>query len=149
MAHTHVRLLYHIVFSTKARRPLLEPPLRDAMHQYLGGIIRALEGHPLIIGGVADHVHLLIQLPARLALADAVRVLKANSSKWARAECGASDFGWQEGYAGFSVSPSGIAKVVKYISTQEEHHRQLDLREELTVLLRCHNIEFDERFLVE
>src|SRR5260221_11414493 len=107
MPSTYTNLLYHIIFSTKERRPFINSIFRERLHPYLGGIIRDLKGEPIEIGGVADHVHILAKLPANLALSDALRLIKANSSKWAGEHQDlVRTFAWQTGYAAFTVSKS-------------------------------------------
>src|SRR5437762_1839963 len=118
---SYTSLLTHIVFSTKERRAFLtDRAIRNDVHAYLGGIIRNLRGTAFAVGGIADHVHLLIRLPAALPVADAVRVIKTNSTAWIhekRPEL--AHFSWQTKYSAFSVSPSAITRVVHYINSQE------------------------------
>lgn len=119
MAHTFARLLVHIVFSTKDRRPWIQVPLRSRTHAYLGGIVTQVGGRAVVVGGVADHVHLLVDQPPRLPISDLVRDTKANSSAWMRMEFpGLSAFAWQTGYGAFSVSSSNAGRVERYIATQ-------------------------------
>lgn len=149
MSHTYSLLLYHIVFSTKERRPTITPSLEPDLHAYLGGIVREIGGRPLAVGGVADHVHLLVQLPPRIAPADAARVVKTNSSKWVHEERLEPGFRWQDGYAAFSVSESGRDRLTRYITFrgQAEHHRKQTFQEELIELLERHGIKYDPRYL--
>jgi putative transposase len=147
MSSTHLSLHYHIVFGTKNHEPTIQPEWRGALHAYLGGIIRTANGFPESIGGVADHVHLLIGLRATHCLADVLRDLKAVSSGWIHDEIGAPRFGWQEGYGAFTVSPSQRETVRRYIEQQPEHHRTRTFREEYLELLRRSGVEFDERYL--
>jgi REP element-mobilizing transposase RayT len=148
MPSTYTNLLYHIIFSTKERRPFINSDFRDRLHPYLGGIIRDLKGEPIEIGGVADHVHILAKLPATLALSDALRLIKANSSKWAgEQEDLVRTFAWQTGYAAFTVSKSQVVVVRKYIRNQEQHHRRKSFKQELVSLLDKHEIEYDRRYL--
>lgn len=146
MSHTYSLLLYHIVFSTKERRPTITPALEADLHAYLGGIVREIGGRPLAVGGVADHVHLLAQLPPRIAPADAARVIKTNSSKWVHEQKNDPRFQWQDGYAAFSVSESGRDRVIRYIQGQADHHRKQTFQEELIELLERHKIEYDPRY---
>lgn len=146
MPHTFTNLLAHIVFSTKERLPLINTELRPHLHAYMGGIIRELNGTALIINGMADHTHLLVALPPTISMADAMRVLKSNSSRWVH-ETRGNKFGWQGGYGAFSVSESNVEPVSRYIAHQEEHHRKMTFQEELLTLLKRHKIEFDERFI--
>lgn len=120
---TYHSLHYHWVCSTKHRRPLIRAGWRQRFHEYLGGTVRGLEGVPLNVGGVDDHVHLLLGLKPTHRLADFSRELKKASSVWA-AENGDSEFAWQEGYAAFTVSRSMIKTVSDYIAHHEEHHRK-------------------------
>jgi putative transposase len=146
MGSTFHSLHYHLVFSTKERRPWIAPEWRPLLHQYLGGTVRGLEGLPLEIGGIEDHVHLLIGLKPTNTIADFVRELKKTSSVWAAREH-ASSFAWQEGYSIFTVSRSQINVVREYIRNQEAHHQKQDFREELITLLKKHGIEFDPQYL--
>lgn len=126
--------------------PLIGPGLRSDLHAYMGGIIRELGGHALTINGTADHVHLLIAMPPAIAVADAARVIKANSSKWVR-EKHVHNFGWQTGYGAFSVSQSMVSEVTKYITRQESHHQKVTFQEELVAFLKKHNVAYDERYI--
>ena len=148
MPHTFTSLLAHIIFSTKERAPLIDAELRPQLHAYLGGIIRELNGTPLVINGVADHVHLLVALPPTISTSDAMRVLKTNSSRWIH-ETRRKPFGWQTGYGAFSVSKSNVIAVSQYIARQEEHHRKVSFKEEFLSFLKRHGLEFDERYIWE
>ena len=147
MASTYLSLHYHIVFSTKGRVPSIIPEWRSRLHQYLGGEVKGLGGVPQAIGGVADHVHLLVGLKATHCLADFMRELKKQASAWVHTVIGAQGFAWQEGYAAFTVSPNSRAQVRGYIEHQEDHHRQKTFREELMELLDRAGVEYDERYL--
>jgi putative transposase len=148
MSHTHTFLATHIVFSTKDRLPMITPDLKPKLWAYMNGIIGNIGGKALAINGIADHAHLLVLLPPTLATAEALRALKANSSKWVHEnQREQSKFAWQSGYAAFSVSKSGIKDVVRYVENQEEHHRKFSYQEELLALLHKHDIEFDERYI--
>ncbi len=150
MAHTFTNLLTHIIFSTKERCPFIDTELKAPLLAYMSGIVRELRGTTLTINGTADHVHFLLRLPPTLSLADAMRVIKTNSSRWVHAHWpSCSTFGWQTGYGAFSVSQSAVGEVVRYIAGQEEHHRQVSFQEELITYLKKHGIEYDERYLWE
>ncbi len=150
MAHTFHSLVYHVVFSTRDREPYLAGKVRPRVHAYLGGLVSRLEGRVMRVGGVADHVHLLVGLPARMAVADLVRDVKANSTCWIQAEIeGLRGFGWQTGYGAFSVSQSVAAWVERYIANQEEHHRRIGFRDEFVSLLKRHNLRWDNPYLWE
>jgi len=146
MPHTFTNLLAHIIFSTKERSPLIDAELRPNLHAYLGGIVRELNGTPLIINGTDDHVHLLVSLPPTISISDALRVLKTNSSKWVH-DTRRKAFGWQAGYGAFSVSQSNVHSVTQYIASQEEHHRKVLFKEEFVSFLKKHGVEYDERFI--
>ena len=149
MAHTFANLLTHLIFSTKDRLPSIRPEIRDDLWAYLGGIVRELGGTAVVIGGTADHVHLLVGLPGTVALADALRVVKTNSSRWVRRERHSRDFAWQVGYGAFSVSQSNAAAVSKYTQGQAEHHRRVSFQEEFISFLRKHQIDYDPRYIWE
>ena len=147
MPSTHTCLLYHLVFATKNREPIIHEPWRSRLHEYLGGTARGLGGTPQGIGGVADHVHLLVGLKPTHRLSDFMRDLKKTSSIWVAETIPQPSFQWQEGYAAFTVSASVRPTVQNYIARQEDHHRHKTFREELIELLRKSGIEYDERYL--
>ncbi len=147
MPSTHVSLYYHIVFSTKARRPYINESWEGRLHRYLGGVLRGLDGVAIEIGGVSDHVHLLASLGACHRLADVLRDLKSDSSKWVHQVIGNPLFGWQDGYGAFSIGASQVEPTRQYIRGQREHHRKKTFQEEYRDLLIASGIEFDERFL--
>lgn len=149
MATTFSNLVYHIVFSTKNRLPLIGKSERDPLYQYIGGIVRTERGALLEIGGMPDHVHLLVRFKPDYPVPAAVRTIKANSSRWWNARHGHDGrFEWQAGYGVFSVSESQVPRVRRYIQTQEEHHARVSFRDELVELLNRHRIAFDERYLL-
>jgi putative transposase len=148
--HSFNSCLMHCVFSTKGRRPLLNTAIRERLWPYLGGIARANDMKALAIGGVADHAHLLLSLPATLSVSKAMQLMKGNSSKWLREtfpELRQCDFAWQEGFGAFSIGVTGITDTVRYIQTQEEHHRQRSFAEELEMFLKKHGVEYREGVL--
>jgi len=116
-------------------------------HAYLGGVIRNVEGIPEAVGGMADHVHLLIGLRATSRVADVVRDAKAVSSRWVHEEIHEPGFGWQEGYGAFTVSASQRESVREYIARQDEHHRTRTFQDEYLELLQRSGVEYDERYL--
>lgn len=148
MSHTFTDLLTHAVFSTSDRVPFLADAIRNDVHAYIGGILRELRAVPIAIGGTSDHVHLLARLPAELSVADCLRVVKTNSSRWLKEKWPERRrFGWQRGYGAFSVSESRRGAVVRYIQVQERHHRRISFQEEFLALLRNHGVAFDEKYL--
>jgi REP-associated tyrosine transposase len=147
MPSTHLSLHYHLIFSTKNRIRLIAKDWRDNLHAYLGGIVKGINGVPLAIGGVADHVHLLVGLRATYRLDYVLRDIKAESSGWVHATIGLKKFEWQSGYLGLTVSPSQIEAVKNYIFNQEQHHRRKTFKEEYLELLKLSGIEYDEKYL--
>jgi REP element-mobilizing transposase RayT len=135
-----------VIFSTKSRFPFIVEAWRSRLHEYLGGCIRTFGGVPLQVGGVADHVHLLVALKAVHAPADLVREIKKASTSWVR-ESLAAKFQWQEGYGAFTVSPRDADSVSAYIADQEEHHRKRSFQEEYIRFLVEQGIEYDERYM--
>lgn len=150
MPSTLTSLLYHVVFSTKLRQPLIEPRWRDDLYAVIGGIVRAEGGVLLAAGGTADHVHLLLSLSPTCCLSDAMRAVKSRSSRWARLRRQAAGrFQWQGGYGAFTVSKSHLSPVRDYIQRQDQHHRRVSFQEELIRLLERQGIEYDARYLWE
>jgi len=147
MPSTHTSLHYHLIFATQNREPCLSATWRGQLHDYLGGTVRGLGAHPEGVGGVADHVHLLVSFKPTHCLADFMRELKKNSSQWVSQTFRMPHFHWQEGYAAFTVSASAREAVRAYIAGQEEHHRKKTFREELIEFLRKSGVEYDERYL--
>ncbi len=149
MPQSLAQVYLHLVFSTKDRRPFLQRrPLREELHRYLGGTCRALDSPSLIVGGVADHVHLLCRLSRTHSLAELLHGLKRESSKWLKErEPELADFHWQAGYGAFSISPAHVEPVRAYIANQEEHHRTVSFQDELRRLLKKYGVEYDERYL--
>ena len=143
MSHTYTQNTVHLVFSTKDRRNLIPKEFKSRLCSYFAGICKQDGIFVHAIDGMEDHVHLLIQIPATLALAKSVNTLKSNSSKWANDE--GSPLAWQKGYAAFSVSASNIPAVVRYIRNQESHHRKMNFETEFLALLKKHNVEFDPK----
>jgi REP element-mobilizing transposase RayT len=148
MPHTFTNILVHVVFSAKDRAPMLDAELKPRVLGYIGGIVRELGGTSLAANGPADHVHLFVALPATPSLADCVRTVKTNSSRWVHEQWPERKaFGWQTGYAAFSVSQSNVEDVKAYIARQEEHHKRVSFQEEFLAFLRRHGLEYDERYV--
>ena len=145
---SYISSYFHCVFSTKERRPLITPELRERLWPFLGGIARQNKMKAIEIGGVADHVHILISLPSTMAISKAMQLIKGGSSKWVHETFpDQRQFGWQDEYGAFSVSVSQLDKIIAYIQGQEAHHRQVTFQEEFRVLLEKHRVEYDERYL--
>jgi putative transposase len=144
MSSTYLNLNVHIIFATKGRAPTIADDWRQDLHAYIGGTLKTLGARPQIVGGVADHVHLLVGLKSTHSVADLAREVKKVSSVWAADRYAA--FSWQAGYAAFSIGAERISNVTTYIANQERHHRKLSSADELRQLLAEEGIEYDERF---
>jgi putative transposase len=147
MPATYCSLHYHATFSTKDRHPLITKDWRDNLHAYLGGIVKSLDGVPLAVGGIEDHVHLLVGLRATHTVAGVMREVKGGSSEWAHVTAGKKSFGWQPGYFGVTVSPSHVEKVKRYILNQAEHHRGKTFEQEYIEMLKLAGVAYDERYV--
>lgn len=148
MPSTWSQLIYHVVFSTKHRDPWIDDPLAERLYPFMGGIIRDIGGSLWSIGGMPDHVHLLVRWKTDQAVANLARDVKFRSSKWVHETFPALPrFAWQTGYGIFSVSKSQSDVVKRYIERQKEHHARRNFREELIALLRAHGVDFDEQYL--
>src|SRR6266404_6317662 len=146
--HSFTSCLIHCVWSTKNREPCLDSVLQERLWQYLGGIAKENKMKALTIGGVGDHVHILVSLPSTLSVAKGVQLLKGNSSKWIHETFPRMrSFEWQEGYGAFSIGVSAIDATKAYIRNQAEHHRRRTFREEFERILRKHGFDFDESML--
>jgi putative transposase len=147
---SYVSSYFHCIFSTKNRRPQITPQLQERIWPYLGGIARENKVKAIEIGGVADHIHMLLSLPSTLTIAKAMQLIKGGSSKWVHDTFPEQQlFGWQTKYGAFSVSVSQLDGVIRYIQTQPEHHRKRTFKEEFVALLNKHRIPYDPRYLWE
>ncbi|MCI0487154.1 MAG: IS200/IS605 family transposase [Blastocatellia bacterium] len=148
MPHSFTSQLMHCVFSTKERRPLIDPELQQRLWPYMGGIARENKMKALSVGGTEDHVHLLVSLPSTLSIAKAMQLIKGGSSKWVHDTFPRHRaFAWQEGYGAFSIGISDVKRTIAYIENQAEHHRRIDFKEEFLMFLKKHGIEYDERYI--
>jgi putative transposase len=148
MAHTYHQHLFHLVWSTKERRSLIPSSHKRRLWEYLAGAFQTAECAPIQIGGMSDHIHVLLGVPPKHAVSEIIRDIKLCSSKWIRAtlsDC--QDFAWQEGFGSFTVSVSQKEVVARYILNQEEHHKKQTFKEEFLELLRAHSVEYDEAYL--
>ena len=148
MSQSLSRILVHLVFSTKNRRFSLTPALQTELHYYLAGTLDNIDCTSLQVGGVEDHVHLLLGLSRTRTIAEIVETLKTSSSKWLKTKSPAlADFHWQSGYGAFSVSQSGADAAVAYIQNQAKHHLKMTFQDEYRRLLERYQIAFDERYV--
>jgi putative transposase len=147
---TFTNLLFHVVYSTKYRKPMIEKSWQDELYGYIGGVIRENKGTLLCMGGVNDHVHLLAKLSPTIAISDMLRLIKANSSKMVNEKIKPRiPFEWQSGYGAFSVSESQYEKVRAYLLNQEVHHRKQTFEQEFIAILDRHKITYDLRYVFE
>jgi putative transposase len=145
---SYVSSYHHCVFSTKERQKLITPSLQERLWPFLGGIARQNGITPVIVGGMEDHVHILLSLPPTMPVAKAMQLIKGGSSKWIHETFPEQRlFAWQEKYGAFSVSVSQLETITRYIKNQKEHHRARSFQEEFLMLLKKYRIEFDERYL--
>jgi REP element-mobilizing transposase RayT len=142
------KVIVHIIFSTKDREPWLDSNMRPRMHAYLATISRDFGADLVQIGGVSDHVHIVTTLPRTLSQAQLVEEMKKLSSKWIKGvDVRHRGFFWQRGYGAFSVSPSQLDAVLRYVDGQDKHHRTCSFQEEYRELLHRHGVDFDERYV--
>ncbi len=147
MSHTFTKNHQHIVFSTAKRIKTIDKALQPKLWAYIAGICRNHGMYVRAIGGIEDHVHMLIELPPTLAVAQAVSKVKSNSSKWVNET--RKKFAWQKGYAAFSVSASKLLTVERYVNNQAAHHQKISYEDELIALLEKHGIDFDRKFVFD
>jgi REP element-mobilizing transposase RayT len=142
MAHSHICCLVHIVFTTAGRQPLIRDEMRERLHAYIGGIARENGMAALAVGGVADHVHVLLSLSRTASVSKAVQLLKAGSSKWINENFrGRGRFSWQEGFGAFSIGVVQKERTVAYIRAQAEHHKRVSFAEEYRKFLASHGMK--------
>lgn len=148
MAQSLVKNYIHIIFSTKFREPLIDSNLENDLYSYLGGICNRLDCQVITVGGFTDHVHILCLLSKKIALIKLLEDLKSHSSKWIKSrDVGNNNFFWQNGYGAFSVNPSDVDSVIKYISNQHEHHKKFTFQDEYRAFLNKYKVDFDELYV--
>jgi putative transposase len=148
MAHSYVSALFHCVFSTKERQKFIHEDLQERLWPYLGGIARENKMRALAIGGVEDHVHLLLSMPSTIPIAKAMQLIKGSSSKWVHETFPElNEFEWQEGYGAFTVGIPQVPDTRRYIENQREHHRTKTFEDEFIAFLDRHGIEYDPRYV--
>ena len=140
MGNSYHALFNHFVWSTKNREPLINRDLRERLYPYMGGILRN-------IGGIEDHVHMLVKMHPSRAPAEVARIVKTNSSGWAHDELKIGHFDWQDSYSAFSVSKSGVDEVLRYLANQEEHHKRVTYLDELKAFFTRQEIPFKPEYL--
>ena len=141
MSHRYASLLVHSVFSTKNREPLIPQNMQPRLWAYIGGIAKTNGFKALAVGGIEDHVHVLLSLPATLAVAKAVQLIKGGSSKWMNGKSDRRSFAWQDSYGAFSIGVSQVNSTVRYINNQERHHVKVRFEDEFRMILERHGIK--------
>ena len=150
MANTYSQISIHAVFAVKGRQNLITNDWRDMLHGYIAGIINNLDAKSLAVGGWKDHVHIFFGLPVTICIADLMRIVKSNSSKWINEQRFVKGkFQWQSSYGAFSYSRSQRDKVINYIMTQEKHHRKVSFKEEYLKMLSDFKLDYDEKYLFD
>lgn len=148
MANTYTQIHIQLVFAVQYRDALITDNIKDALYQYIIGIINKTEHKLLIINGMPDHIHILLGFRPTQALSDFVELLKSSSSRWLNEQKILKfKFAWQKGYGAFSYTKSDLPKVIQYIENQKEHHKKITFREEYLQLLKRHDIEYDEKYI--
>ena len=148
MSQSLAKIYTHLVFSTKNREPVLHKKVQPELYSYMGGICNNLECYPVKIGGYVDHMHILCLLSKKIALMKLLEEVKKSSSKWIKTKGEEfSGFRWQNGYGAFSVNPSEIDVVVRYIENQEEHHKNFLFQDEYRTFLKKYKVDYDERYV--
>lgn len=150
MANTYSQIYLQVVFSVKGRQNLIHKDWREELHKYICGIVNGKEQKVYAIGGIGDHIHILVSIKPNIALSDLVRDIKANSSKWINEKGFVNGkFQWQEGFGAFSYAQSQLDTVIAYINNQEQHHLKKTFKEEYMELLQKFIVDYDEKYLFE
>jgi len=144
MPQSLVKILVHVVFSTKDRRELIPPELEPRLFGFISGIISNNKGRMIIAGGTANHIHLLISI-GRINIGELIGDIKRDSSKWMKEFV--KDFYWQKGYGAFSIGQSQVQAVSRYVAEQKDHHAVQDYKDEFRALCRKYEVEIDERYV--
>lgn len=148
MAGTFSNLNFHVVFSTKNRDDLIFPELEEELYRYISGIIKGEEAVLLKLGGIQNHVHLVIRLKPRHLIPDIIKKIKAHSSKWInKHEKINGRFSWQVGYGVFSVSESQLPHTIEYVENQKKHHQRMTFKEEFVGFLEKNGIQYENKYL--
>ncbi len=148
MAQSLTKLYVHVIYHIKYNSPKIQEQDEKELYAYTGSIIKDNDSIPILINGTDDHIHALFILSKNMALAKVVEEMKRHSSRWIKTKgINYSNFHWQRGYAGFSVSPSVLDKTLKYIENQKEHHKKMSFKEEYLLFLKEYGIDYDEKYL--
>ena len=150
MANSYTQIYLQLVFAVKRRESLIHKSWREELYKYISGIATAKKHKVCAIGGVEDHIHILISCKPHLSVSEVVRDIKANSSRWINERrLTPKRFEWQNGFGAFSYSQSALGHVIRYIQNQEEHHENKKFTREYIELLNQYQIEYHEKYLFE
>jgi REP element-mobilizing transposase RayT len=150
MANTYTQCYFHLVFAVKNRDALIKKAWKDELGKYITGIVQNHRHKMLAIGSMPDHLHILIGYNLNQLIPDLVEEIKTSSNSWIKGKrLSKFKFEWQKGYGAFTHSYSQIDTVVKYILSQEEHHKKKPFKEEYFEILEKNNVEFKEEYLFE
>jgi REP element-mobilizing transposase RayT len=145
---TYTQIIYQIVFSTKHRNNTIEPNNKNELYKYIWGIIKNKKCHLYQIGGVENHIHIITSLHPTVPLSSFVKDIKVASALYIKDKKLFPNFdAWQEGYGAFTYSINAKDKLIEYVKNQEIHHKKITFKEELIILLKEHQIEYDEKYL--
>ncbi|MGB4959206.1 MAG: IS200/IS605 family transposase [Saprospiraceae bacterium] len=150
MANTYTQIHIQAVFAVENRISLVNPEWKDELYRYITGIIQHYDHKVLQINGMPDHIHILFGMRPTQSIAELMKMVKQDSSKWLNGKYFKKDkFSWQTGYGAFSYAKSDIQNVINYIKNQEHHHTLVTFQEEYIQLLKDFNIEYDERYILK
>ena len=150
MADTFSQIYIHLVFSVKERQNVIHKTWREELFKYVSGIVKGKDQKVFAIGGMPDHIHILISLRPNCMISELVNSVKTNSSKWINSRGFVKGkFNWQEGYGAFSYGQSQLDHVIQYINNQEQHHQKRSFKEEYIELLQRFNVKFEEKYLFD
>jgi len=148
MFQSLAQIYLHISFSTKYREPFIDVEIENKLYSYLGGTCKALDCAPIKVGGHLDHVHILCKFSRKIAVMDLLEEVKKSSSKWIKTKGDKYEhFYWQGGYSAFSVNPSEVEYVIKYIENQKEHHAKKSFQDECRYFFKKYKVDYDERYV--
>jgi REP-associated tyrosine transposase len=148
MAQSLASIMIHLVFSTKDRRPLIQPDIEDELHAYAATVCKNSDCHPHIFGGTTDHMHIALSLGREVSVSDITQQIKQASSRWLKTKGHQyGSFAWQSGYGAFSFGQSQLDDVRNYVANQKEHHLRISFKDEFRRLLERYQIEYDERYV--
>ena len=148
MSQSLSKLYVHALFHIKNNECLIKQEDDEELYTYIGGAVKLSKSIPIIINGIENHIHVLCIMSKNISLADFMEDIKRNSSRWIKTKgIYYQHFAWQGGYAGYSVSPSKVEAVKKYISNQKAHHRQQTFKDEYIQFLKEHEVEYNDEFI--